>query len=107
MLKIFFMTTALLLSIPSSPKMVKTKIGESITVMLPDNLYALSADDISRRYPSVRRPIGAFTYDSRLADFSVNISATQWKVEDVDMAKSFFKSSLYNLFDRVKNIKKK
>ncbi|MEM1408806.1 MAG: hypothetical protein AAGG59_18625 [Bacteroidota bacterium] len=105
MLKFFFITIALLLGIPSSPKMVKTKIGESITVMLPDNLYAMSEDDMSRRYPSVRRPIGAFTTDSRLADFSVNISATQWRVEDVDMAKSFFKSSLFNLFDRVNLIK--
>ncbi|MEM9859391.1 MAG: hypothetical protein AAF843_18700 [Bacteroidota bacterium] len=105
MFKSIVLLTLVLVAIPAVPKMVKTKIGESITMMLPDNLYAMSADDVARRYPSVRRPIGAFTNDSRLADFSVNISATRWRLEDVDMAKGFFKSSFYNLFDRVDFIK--
>ncbi|MEM7109786.1 MAG: hypothetical protein AAF519_16290 [Bacteroidota bacterium] len=104
MFKSITVLTVLLVTVPSQPKMVKTKIGESITMMLPDNLYAMSADDISRRYPSVRQPIGAFTNESRLADFSVNISATRWRAEDVDLAKGFFKSSFYNLFDRVEMI---
>ncbi|MEM6522813.1 MAG: hypothetical protein AAGF85_04455 [Bacteroidota bacterium] len=105
MFKFISVLTVLLVIVPSQPKMVKTKIGESITMMLPDNLYAMSADDIARRYPSVRQPIGAFTNESRLADFSVNVSATRWRSEDTDMAKSFFKSSFYNLFDRVEMIK--
>lgn len=104
MVKIFSLITLLLITTPLQEKMVKVKIGESITMELPENLYEMSTDDIARRYPSVRRPIGAYTNDSRLADFNVNISATKWRAEDVDIAKGFFKASFYNLFDRVEMI---
>ena len=104
MVKIFSMIL-LLTVLPSEPKMVKTKIGESITLMMPETLYEMTADDIARRYPSVRSPLGAYTNDSRLADFSVNVSATRWRPEDVDVAKGFFKSSFYNLFDRIELIR--
>jgi hypothetical protein len=60
--------------------------------------------DFRERYPSVRAPIAAYTNEDRLVDFSVNISATQWPDGDVEMAQKFFKSSLYNLFDRVEII---
>jgi hypothetical protein len=31
----------------------------------------------------------------------VNISATQWVQKDIEMAAQFFKSGIYNLYDRV------
>lgn len=104
MVKILSLIILLTVTSPLQEKIVKVKIGESITMELPDNLYEMSADDMARRYPSVRQPIGAYTNDSRLADFNVNISATKWRAEDVDIAKGFFKASFYNLFDRVEMI---
>ncbi|MBS1681608.1 MAG: hypothetical protein JST48_07845 [Bacteroidetes bacterium] len=82
-------------------KMVKTKIGEGIVVSLPTTLNPMTEQDIVQRYPSVRAPLGAFTNVNRDADFSVNISATQWRQADLEMAAKFFKSGIYNLYDRV------
>jgi hypothetical protein len=84
---------------PDDP--VKTKIGEGITVMLPSELKPMAPEDVAQRYPSVRAPLGAFTNGDRDVDFSVNISATQWPDENLDIAKKFFKAGIYNLYDRI------
>lgn len=86
-------------------KLVNTKIGDHIKVSLPESFYPMSESDLAQRYPSVRQPIGAFTNTSRLVDFSVKISATQWRESDVVMARDFFKASLINMYDRVNVIK--
>lgn len=86
---------------PGQEKLVKTKVSEEITVSLPKNFYPMSENDMAQRYPSVRKPIGAYTNDARMVDFSVNISATQWRERDVEIAKEFFKASLVNLYDRI------
>ena len=91
----------LMLVVPAKMKLVKTKIGDSITVSLPDTFYEMSAQDIAQRYPSVRKPIGAYTNEDRLVDFSVNVSATRWRSSDIEIAKDFFKASIVELYDRV------
>ena len=105
MFKTLLITLLALWVLPPQHKLVKTKVNESITVSLPDNFYPMSPQDISQRYPSVRSPIGAYTTESRMVDFSVNVSATAWRESDVFMAKDFFKASLYNLYDKVTMIK--
>ncbi|HZX75316.1 MAG TPA: hypothetical protein VFE57_12895, partial [Cyclobacteriaceae bacterium] len=40
----------------------------------------------------------------RVVDFSVNISATRWQAKDFDIAQKFFKSGIYNLYDRIEMI---
>lgn len=82
-------------------KLVKTKIADGIMVSLPKELQPMTPEDIAQRYPSVRNPLGAFTNLDRDADFSVNISATQWRAQDIELAAKFFKSGIHNLYDRV------
>lgn len=95
-------TLFVLLSFAFAPvKMVKTKVGEGIVVDLPTTLTPMTEEDIVQRYPSVRAPLGAFTNQNRDTDFSVNISATQWTQADLEMASKFFKSGIYNLYDKV------
>lgn len=89
------------LSASAPDKLVKTKIGDNITVALPPTLYPMTPEDISQRFPSVRAPLGAFTSQDRVVDFSVNISATQWRGGDEDIARQFFKAALFNLYDKV------
>jgi hypothetical protein len=96
-----FGTLILVLFAFAPAKLVKTKVGEGITVDLPTELTPMSNEDIVLRYPSVRAPLGAFTNQDRDTDFSVNISATQWVQADLDIAAKFFKSGIYNLYDRV------
>lgn len=83
---------------------VRVKITSEISVMLPDNFSPMTPEDLIQRYPSVRTPLGAYTDPDRLADFSVNISATQWPDGNIEFARSFFKASVMNMFDRVEMI---
>jgi hypothetical protein len=61
----------------------------------------MTPEDISQRFPSVRAPLGAYTTQDRIVDFSVNISATQWPDTDYEMTQKFFKAGIYNLYDKV------
>ncbi len=85
----------------STNKLVKTKVNDEITVSLPSDFFAMTPEDIAQRLPSVRAPLGAYTNMDRVVDFSVNISATQWPDANQEIAQKFFKSGLYNLFDKV------
>jgi hypothetical protein len=98
--RLFFLVAAGLL-VGATLKMVKTRLGEGVQVSLPGDFVEMSPEDVALRYPSVRKPLGAFTNPDRTVDFSVNISATQWPDGDLEMAQKFFKSGLLNLFDRV------
>jgi hypothetical protein len=86
------------------PKLVKVKVNDWITVYLPKEWRPMDNLDIAQRYPSVRAPIAAYTNEERLADFSINVSATQWPDQDVLIATKFFKAGLMNMFDRVEII---
>jgi hypothetical protein len=85
-------------------KLVKTKISEGIIVTIPSDLKPMPPEDVAQRYPSVRAPLGAFTNEDRVVDFTVNISATQWPDENLEMAEKFFKAGIYNLYDRIELI---
>jgi hypothetical protein len=100
MKKLILFGSVLLLSFAPS-KLIKTKVADGITISLPPTLMPMTQDDIAQRYPSVRAPLGAFTNVDRDSDFSVNISATQWPDSDIELAAKFFKSGIYNLYDRV------
>lgn len=99
-LKWFFLLGLALLA-ADRPKLVKVKVGDDITVSIPQDWNAMDALDFTQRYPSVRAPLAAYTNMDRTIDFSVNISATQWPDKDLEIAQKFFKSSLLSMFDRV------
>lgn len=84
-----------------SSRLVRIKITEDISVMLPKEFKPMDDLDFSERYPSVRAPLAAYTDEDRMVAFSVNISATQWPDSDLEIAQKFFKASLLNMFDRV------
>jgi hypothetical protein len=87
--------------VSSASKLVKTKVNDEITVSLPTDFFPMTPEDIAQRLPSVRAPLGAYTNQDRIVDFSVNISATQWPDADQEIAAKFFKAALYNLYDKV------
>jgi hypothetical protein len=87
-----------------APKLVKTKVTDDITVLIPRGFKPMDDLDFSQRYPSVRKPIAAYTNQAREVDFSVNISATQWPDGDMEIAKKFFKAGVMNMFDGVEMI---
>lgn len=101
MKQLFFVSVLVFLSFNAPPKLVKTKVSDDITVLIPKGFRPMDDLDFSQRYPSVRKPIAAYTNEAREVDFSVNISATRWRESDTEIAKQFFKSSIFNMFDRV------
>lgn len=98
---LFLMMFTSFFAIDNDPKLVKTKISTDITVSIPGNFVPMGELDFSQRYPSVRKPLGAYTHPNRDADFSVNISATRWPDSDLQIAQQFFRSSVINMFDGV------
>lgn len=83
-------------------KLKYQKIADGkIQVKIPENFVEMLPDDIAVRFPSVRKPIAAFTGPQRLMSFNIAISATQWNKDDYEIAKEFFRASLLNLFDKV------
>lgn len=95
---------ALLCISADTPKLIKVKVNDEVSVLVPKDWMAMSDQDIVQRYPSVRAPLLAYTNFEREADFSVNISATQWPDDNVELAQKFFKAGLVNIFDRVEMI---
>lgn len=95
------LTSGLMLAGFDQLRLVKTRISPDVTVSLPAELLPMSPEDIAQRFPSVRAPLGAYTNDIRVVDFSVNTSATQWTEKDLDLAAQFFKAGIANLYDRV------
>jgi hypothetical protein len=82
-------------------KLVRTKITPQITVSLPTVMFPMTPEDLAQRFPSVRAPLGAYTNEARMVDFSVSTSATQWDEKDMPLAQKFFKAGITNLYDRV------
>ena len=97
---ILFIAILFLCSFDNS-RLVRVKISDTISVMLPKAFRPMDDLDFRERFPSVRKPIAAYTDEDRMLAFSVNISATQWPDSDLEVAQKFFKASLINMFDRV------
>lgn len=99
--KIGFLVITVLFFSFDTPKLVRKKVADGITVYVPKDWHPMDELDLSERYPSVRAPIAGYTDEDRMADFSVNISATQWPDANMDLAQEFFKAAIMNSFDRV------
>lgn len=97
----FFLLFALFFVSADQPRLMKVKVSEDITVSIPKDWRPMDGLDFTERYPSVRAPLAAYTNPDRTVDFSVNISATRWPDGNMEIASSFFKSSLTNMLDRV------
>jgi len=98
---VWLLALVILVSFNAPPRLVRTKVAEDISVLIPKNFRPMDDLDFSQRYPSVRKPLGAYTNEAREVDFSVNISATQWPDGDLEIAQQFFKAGVKNMFDGV------
>ena len=99
---------ALLLFI-SSPqsKLVKTKINDRITVSLPIDFFEVPETELASKYISYRNPIAAYTDISTKIDFVVNNSVAKWRPSDIELMKSFYKTNIAALYDKVDFIAEK
>ncbi|MCG8321037.1 MAG: hypothetical protein MI921_16160 [Cytophagales bacterium] len=91
-----------ILSAKAQPAMVKTKIGEEITLLLPEDLIPMTDEDFALKFISPKKPLAVYTNHQRVVEFSINESNTTWKDSDLELMKSFYKSSILSLYDQVK-----
>ena len=90
------------LSVKAQPAMVKTKIGEEITISLPEDFVPMTDEDFASRFISPKKPIAVYTNHQRVVEFSINESNTTWEEKDLELMKSFYRSSILSLYDQVK-----
>ena len=105
--KYIYISICLLAVSPSWAQKLKTeKLNDGkIMVKIPDHFIPMIPEDIAQRFPSVRKPMAAYTDEGRQSDQTVKISATQWGDNDQEIAMQFFKATIAEMFDKVDFLK--
>jgi hypothetical protein len=71
-------------------------------MMLPRDFKPMTDDQIAERYFTYRKPVAMYTNPEGDVDFGLNVTATQWKAEDLDILQRFYKSSINKMYTEVK-----
>jgi hypothetical protein len=85
-------------------KLVKTKVNESITLLLPHEFTPMDQVELNRKYVSPKPPVAAYTDYSKEIDLGINIAYSRWNQEDLEIMKSFYKSNIMGLYNDVQFI---
>ena len=103
MMRVFFRLTILLMLLGAfqQVKYVKTKVNDDISLLLPEDFIVMSQTDRNEKYVSSRAPIAVYTDYSRAVDLGINIAYSRWNAEDMEIMKSFYKSTIMGLYDEV------
>lgn len=102
LLTTIFVLLITVFSAKAQPAMVKTKIGDEITISLPESLIPMTDEDFASKFISPKKPIAVYTNHQRVVEFSINESNTTWEEKDLELMKSFYRSSILSLYDQVK-----
>jgi hypothetical protein len=97
-------TVVVLLTSFQEVKLVKTKVNESITILLPEAFTLMNQTELNRKYVSAKPPVAAYTDYSKEIDLGVNIAYSRWNQEDLEIMKSFYKSNIMGLYNEVQFI---
>jgi hypothetical protein len=84
------------------PKMSRVKLNDHVSIMLPKDFRTMTDSEIAERYYTYRKPVAMYTSPEGEVDFGLNVTATQWKAEDLEILKSFYKSSINKMYTEVK-----
>ncbi len=93
------LATLLLCGAFQGGKLVKTRIGKAVTMLVPADFMEMSTQDASRLAQSYRKSMAQYTSADRTVTLSVNRSFSRWGEGDIGMVKDFYKASLLQLFD--------
>ncbi|MTI30953.1 hypothetical protein [Xanthovirga aplysinae] len=91
----------LVLSAYSEVKMKRVKITEGISVSIPTEFTPMSEDEKRAKFPSSKNILAMFKGKNTQVNFGVNVSRALWKEEDLQLMGEFYRSSIYNLYDKV------
>lgn len=95
---------ALSLSSYVDDKLKKVKINDTITVYVPSEFKQLTQEQINQKYQSPRKPLVFYSDPSGNVDFSANMSYSLWAKDDIELLRSFYRSTLMSMYDDVEFI---
>lgn len=104
-MRVSFLT--ILLSIAfftEAQKLTTVKVGEDISLRIPDNFINMSTEDRFAKFASSKVPLAMYTSEQRNVDLGVNDNNMQWTKDDTKVVYGFYKASLQNLFDEIEFI---
>ena len=91
----------ILASFQNNTKLVKKKIGDGITMEVPENFVLVSSEEMKQRTRSDDEPLAYYTDPSGDVDLVVNLAYSRWRSTDLEMMRSFYKSNIMGLYDHV------
>jgi hypothetical protein len=88
--------------VQEEPKLSRVKLNDHVSMMLPRDFKPMTDDQIAERYFTYRKPVAMYTNPEGDVDFGLNMTATQWKAEDLEILQRFYKSSINKMYTEVK-----
>jgi len=85
-------------------KYTRKKIGEGVTLLIPNNFVEMSDEEIATKYFTPQRPLAIFRSPDRKAEVGVNSSIFQWgeigleSEMNMELLKGFYKGAIANSF---------
>jgi hypothetical protein len=97
-------------------KLNKTKIGDKITMGVPDDFVPMPEGAYAKKYGAYRPPLAIYTSPDGKADLGVNqmanrlstaVAKADWKEEDLKILQGMYRSSIKSLHTQVDFIQDK
>lgn len=85
----------------AQPNLKKFQVSKEIAVMLPSDFSPLPDEGIARKYPASTKPLAVYSSPNGQIDFSVNQKGSQFRPQDLNMLREFYKASLVERFSKV------
>ncbi|MEO9485720.1 MAG: hypothetical protein ABJG47_19850 [Ekhidna sp.] len=85
-------------------KMVKHKINEEISYLVPSSFTLMSTNDRLQKFVSAREPLAMHSTLDREVDLGINWNPMRWTSDDNETVYGFYKASIQSLFDNVEFI---
>ena len=86
-------------------KLKKRKIGDHVTMKIPESFIPMSERDMWQRVSSYRKALALYTDMDRLVELGVNHSFSIWEDGDYATMKDVYKASILELYDNVEFMK--
>ena len=95
------LVVALSTTIVAQEKLVKTKVNEDISMLIPETFNSMSDGERISKFVSSRTPIAVYTSEDRTVDFGINSNIMPWIEGDEEKLRNFYKGTYETLFDEV------
>jgi hypothetical protein len=76
----------------------KMKIGEGISMLMPESFRPMTDEEVVAEYTVYRRPLAMYCDNGQPAHLGINVSASQWQNSDMGMLRNFYRATLLDLY---------